>query len=137
MEERQAIRKYECKLRFLSAFYLFFAIFILLNACIGFSSSPYFERYTTCQQYHVTPECVSLRRRVDVIYSCEMAGSLVLVAHGMLGLILLENMKSIRWAQALQYYSRVAIPVYITIIIMRISFYIKIVPMLQPEYSWE
>lgn len=48
LEERSIVGKYEGKLRCMSKFYIVLAIFILLNACIGFSSSPYYERYTSC-----------------------------------------------------------------------------------------
>ena len=114
----------------MSMFYIILATFILLNACIGFSSSPYYERYTSCEKYNLTAECLSLRHRVDVIYSCELIGSIILVIHGLIGMILLENMRVVWIARLLSYYSQFSIIVYAVIIILRTSYYIDIVPML-------
>ena len=116
----------------MSMFYVLMAIFILLNSCIGFSSSPYYERYTSCNQYNVTPECNSLHHRVDVIYSCELLGSIVLVVHGNIGMILLDNMRSLCLARVLNIYSKISILVYAFIIVVRVSYYMDIVHMLQP-----
>ena len=114
----------------MSMFYIILAIFILLNACIGFSSSPYYERYTSCENYNLTAECLSLRHRVDVIYTCELIGSVILVVHGLIGMILLENMRVIWIARLLSYYSRLSILAYVVIFVIRTSYYIDIVPML-------
>jgi hypothetical protein len=54
LEERSQVSKYETKLKLMSLFYIVLAIIILLNACIGFSSSPYYERYTSCEKYDLT-----------------------------------------------------------------------------------
>lgn len=114
----------------MSLFLVFLSIFILLNACVGFSSSPYFERYTSCEIYNQTAECISLRHRVNVIYICEMVGSFLLVIHGLIGMILLEHMKEVRIARVLEYYSKVSFLVYPALIILRLSYYADIVPML-------
>lgn len=127
--------KYETKLKLMSLFYIILAIIILLNACIGFSSSPYYERYTSCEKYNLTSECKSLRHRVNVIYSCELIGSVALVVHGLIGMILYDNMRVIWIARLLSCYSRLSILGYAFIIIVRTSYYIDIVPMLQPESS--
>jgi hypothetical protein len=54
LEERNQVDKYKLKLKVTSLFYVAFSVFILLNACIGFSSAPYYERYTNCTEYDVT-----------------------------------------------------------------------------------
>ena len=131
-EERTIVSKYETKLKCMSLFYILLSIFILLNSCIGFSSSPYYERYTSCEKYNLTTECISLRHRVDVIYTIELVGSVVLVVHGIIGMILLENMKVIWIARVLEYYSKVTLVVYPMLIIARVIYYANIVPILQP-----
>ena len=130
LQERSQSSKYETKLKLMSLFYIALAIFLLLNACIGFSSSPYYERYTSCEKYDLTAECKSLRHRVNVIYSCELVGSVALVVHGLIGMILYDNMRVIWIAKLLSCYSRLSILGYALIIVIRTSYYIDIVPML-------
>ena len=67
-------------------------MFILLNACIGWSSSPFYDKYTECTLYDLTDECKFLRHRVTAIYFFEMFGSIILVAHGLIGMVLVEYM---------------------------------------------
>lgn len=78
---------------------------------------------------------MSLRHRVDVIYTCEFAGSVVLVVHGVMGMVLLENMKVIWIAQMLSIYSKLAFVAYILIAVIRVSYFVDIVPLLQPASS--
>ena len=133
LKERSEVKKYALKLKCMSLFYVLFAIFILLNSCIGFSSSPYYSRYTDCNQYKNDPQCKSLRHRVDVMYACELLGSVLLVTHGLIGMILLENLKVIKIAKVLNYYSKVAPFFYGLLILLRMSYYIDILPMLEGQ----
>ena len=72
---------------------------------------------------------------MDVIYSSEFIGSLILVVHGLIGMILLEHMKSVKVARVLGLYSKAGLLVYPLLVILYVTYYVQIVPMLQPASS--
>jgi hypothetical protein len=56
LEERQ-YGKFLIRLKLYAYFFMFFSIFLLLNACIGFSSAPFYLPGINCNRVEPTPEC--------------------------------------------------------------------------------
>ena len=131
-EETRSLDKYKRKIKPISLFFVIFSVFILLNACIGWSSSPFYDKYTECTLYDITEECKSLRRKVTAIYVFEMIGSLFLVAHGLIGMILIEYMKQMRLIKILNTYTKVALIFYSLVILLRTAMYIKVLVLIAP-----
>ena len=82
--------------------------------------------------YDITEECKSLRRKVTAIYVFEMIGSLFLVAHGLIGMILIEYMKQMRIIKILNAYTKVALIFYSLVVLLRTAMYIKVLVLIAP-----
>jgi hypothetical protein len=70
--------------------------------------------------------------RVDVIYACEAVGSIFLVIHGLIGMVLLEHMRVSWIVRMLNIYSKVALVFYTALVLVRVSFYMDVVEQLKP-----
>ena len=103
-----------------------------MNACIGWSSSPFYDKYTKCTLYDITEECKFLRRKVTAIYIFELIGSVILVTHGLIGMILIEYMKEMRLIQIMNTYTKVALVFYAIVIILRTAMYVKVLVLIAP-----
>jgi len=126
MEEQKVLRRYHNKMKFCGCFFLFLAIFILLNACIGFSSSPYYERYVKCSKLEPDAFCTTLKAYVFVLYSFEVLGSLLLTIHGLLSIALLDHMKNLKLIRFLNKFTKTAIIIYTLLIICRVAVFVKV-----------
>ena len=82
--------------------------------------------------FDITEECKSLRHRVTAIYIFEMIGSMFLVAHGLIGMILVEYMKKMRLIRILNTYTKVALVFYTMVIILRTAMYVKVLILIAP-----
>ena len=49
--EDQRFDKYRRKLKWLSMFFVSLSVFVLINASIGASSAPFYDKYTDCSKY--------------------------------------------------------------------------------------
>ena len=130
--EDEKFDKYRLKLKSISLFFVFFSCFILINASIGASSAPFYDKYTECDKYELTKECKELKTYTSALYGFETVGSLVLVIHGLLGMTLLEYIKKMWLIRTLNYYSKIALILYILDVILRTAMYIKILKLVAP-----
>lgn len=105
---------------------MFWAIFILLNACIGFSSAPFYIPDVKCNHLEPSDDCKYLKALTSVLYMFEMVGSLLLVIHGLLLIALIDHIKSIRLITFIKRYAKAVILLYLLLILMRIGVYIKV-----------
>lgn len=105
---------------------------ILLNAAIGASSAPFYDKYTVCTRYELTDHCRVLMKYTSVLYGFEVVGSLILVVHGLLGMVLKEYVKRIKVIKTLNYYTKVAIILYAIDVLLRTAIYFKIVSLIEP-----
>ena len=76
----------------LSMYFVIFSVFILLNACIGFSSAPFYSPSAQCDIYNPSAECKQLEVNSQILYAFELCFALVLVANGCLVVSLADNL---------------------------------------------
>ena len=124
--EMRELRKYTRRFKCISYFFLFFSIFILMNACIGFSSAPFYLPDVNCNSLEPTEECLYLKNLTAVLYFIEMFGSLLMVMHGLLTIAIIDYLKSLRFIRFLIKFTKTVMMLYIILIIVRIGIYIKV-----------
>jgi len=123
---------YKSKLKAISLFFICFSLFILVNACIGASSAPFYDKHTSCNRFDLTEDCQELIKYADALYGFEVVGAILLVVHGLIGAILLEHIKSIWLIRILGYYTKVAVFVYALDALLRSAMYWKIKSLVNP-----
>ena len=123
----------------MSLFFISFSVFILLNACIGASSAPFYDKLTECSKYELTQDCKELMKYTSALYSFELIGSIILSVHGLIGMTLLEYIKKVWLIRTLNIYTKVALGLYILDALLRCAVYFKILALLAPveEYNHE
>ena len=104
----------------------------MLNACIGASSAPFYEKDTSCTKYDLTDQCATLKRWVSALYGFEVVGSLVLVVHGLLGFTLTDYIRSQWLIRTMNYYSKVGFFLYLLVVLLRTAIYLKIRKLIIP-----
>jgi len=57
MAEDEKFVAYRFKLKVISLFFVSLSVFILVNACIGASSAPFYDKFTSCNRYELTEDC--------------------------------------------------------------------------------
>lgn len=133
MAEDEKFEKYRLKLKAVSLFFVFFSVFILLNASIGASSAPFYDKNTDCSVYELTDHCQQLMKYTSALYGFEILGSVILVLHGLLGMTLLEYIKKVWLVRTLNYYTKIGMIFYAIDVLLRCSMYFKILNLLSPE----
>lgn len=113
-------------------FFIIFSTFILMNASIGASSAPFYDKYTECSKYELTDDCRELMKYTSALYGFEVIGSLVLSIHGLLGMTLLEYIRKVWLVRALNYYTKVALFLYAGDALLRTAMYFKILRLVEP-----
>ena len=78
-----------------SLFMVVFSVFVLLNACIGYSSAPFYTPETTCSAYDPDFSCLMLKNSAEALYMVETIFALLLCAHGCLAVSLCDNLENI------------------------------------------
>jgi hypothetical protein len=126
-EEEDRLKMYRRRLKIVSIFFIIFASLIMVNACIGASSAPFYDTETECSTYDTTPECTTLKKYASALYGFEVIGSLILVFHGLLGTVLIDYMKKIWLIRCLNYYTKIALILYVADVILRTAIYFKII----------
>lgn len=133
MAEDEKFQKYKLKLKAVSLFFVFFSVFILLNASIGASSAPFYDKYTDCTKFELTSKCEQLMKYTSALYGFEILGSVILVLHGLLGMTLLEYIKKTWLIRTLNWYTKIALIFYAVDALLRCSMYFKILSLVNPE----
>ena len=126
LKELRVVRKFQRQCKVFAYFFLFWACFILLNACIGFSSAPFYIPAAKCNKLEPNNDCSFLKSLSSAMYAFEMMGALLLVIHGLLLIALVDHIKSLRLLQAIRRFSKVSLAVYVVLVIMRIGVYFKV-----------
>ena len=52
--EDEKFDKFRLRLKAISLYFVFFSVFILLNASIGASSAPFYDKFTECNTFELT-----------------------------------------------------------------------------------
>ena len=138
-EEDSKFDKYRLKLKVVSMFFISFSVFILLNACIGASSAPFYDKYTECSKFELSDDCKELMKYTGALYGFEVIGAIFLSIHGLIGMTLLEYIKKVWLIRTLNIYTKVALGLYTLDAILRCAVYFKILSLLNPveEYNHE
>ena len=106
--------------------YVGFSVFVLLNACIGLSSAPFYATDTDCTLYNTTPACLSLQNSATALYVVEITYSLVLVVNGCVTITLADNLKHECVRKINSVYSKIGLLVYPILMLARISLYTQL-----------
>ena len=105
---------------------MFFSIFLLLNACVGFSSAPFYLPGLHCNRVEPTPECQQLQKATSAMYTVELVGAVILIIHGLLLVALIDHIKSLKLLRAVNRITKVLIVIYTLLIIVRIGIYFRV-----------
>lgn len=130
--EDEKFAKYKFKLKAVSLFFVIFSVFILLNASIGASSAPFYDKNTNCSKFELTEQCKELLKYTSALYGFEVTASIILSVHGVLGMTLLEYIKKVCLIRFLNIYTKVALVLYSLDALLRTAMYFKIKRLLQP-----
>lgn len=57
LAEDERFAGYRSKLKCISLFFVILSVFILLNASIGASSAPFYDKFTDCKRYDLSEDC--------------------------------------------------------------------------------
>ena len=132
MAEEEKFTKYKLKLKVVSLFFMILALFMLLNACIGASSAPFYDKFTVCSKMSLNDDCEELMRFSSTLYGFELIGSMILVVHGLIGMTLLEYIKKLCLIKTLNYYTKGALLLYSLDALLRTAIYLKIKNLVAP-----
>ena len=116
----------------ISLFYVALSVFVLLNASIGASSAPFYDKYTECSKYELTSDCKELMKFTSALYGFEVIGSILLTIHGLMGMTLLEYIKKVWLVRTFNYYTKVALILYAVDALLRSAMYFKILKLVNP-----
>lgn len=116
----------------ISLYYVFLGTFVILNASIGASSAPFYDKYTECSKFELTSDCEQLMKYTSALYGFEVIGSILLSIHGLMGMTLLEYIKKVWLVRALNYYTKVVLALYIVDTLLRSAMYFKILDLVSP-----
>ena len=121
----------------ISLFFVFLSVFILINASIGASSAPFYDKYTECSKYELTDGCQELKKYTSALYGFEVVGSILLTIHGLMGMTLLEYIKKVWLVRTHNYYTKIALILYTVDVLLRSAMYFKILKLVNPveEYN--
>ncbi|CDW90837.1 UNKNOWN [Stylonychia lemnae] len=126
IKEQKIVRKFQKQLKICAYFFLFWATFILLNSCIGFSSAPFYLPEVKCNHLEPSDNCKYLKSLTSALYCFEIIGSLLLVIHGLLLIALIDHIKHLKLIRLIQRFTKVVIILYLVLIVLRIGVYIKV-----------
>lgn len=126
LKEQREVKRFGWRLKFCAYFFIFFSCFILMNACIGFSSAPFYLPGLDCSALEPTPDCLALSKSASALYTVEAIGALLMVVHGLLLIGAVDHIKSLRLLTFLQRYTKVVILLYGVLILLRIGLYFRV-----------
>lgn len=121
------------KLKVLSLYFVVFSVFILLNACIGFSSAPFYSPDTDCDLYHPSSECQTLEINTNILYAFELVFSIVLMVNGCLAVTLSDNLRLIWLRKVNIVYAKCGLIAYPVLFLVRTILYTDVVNRLKPD----
>jgi hypothetical protein len=123
------------KLRVYSLYQVIFSVFILLNACIGYSSAPFYTPETTCSIFTPDAPCLAIETEANALYSTELAFSIVLVVNGCLAITLSDNLDNRCLLKLVSFYSKIGLIAYPGLFIARFVLYSNVIKKAKPEMT--
>ena len=118
-----------------SLYLVIFSVFILLNACIGYSSAPFYTPDTSCSAFTPDSACVTLKHSTSALYMLEMAFALILCANGCLAVSLCDNLESECLRTITTNYSKFGLVLYPAFMIARMILYFDVIKRARPEMT--
>jgi len=126
LEEKRELGKFSKRLKYCGYFFIFFSSFLLLNACVGFSSAPFYLPKVDCNSFEPSDDCLSLKNVTSAMYSVELAGALLMIVHGLLLIAILDHLRSIKFIKIVQKFTKCLFGAYTILIVLRVSLYFKV-----------
>ena len=99
---------------------------MLLNVFIGFSSAPFYEKFAICNRYDPDEACKRLQAKVSRLYLSEFTGGFLSLLQGIIGVVLVDNMKSMKVIYALRKICQISIFLYMIAFVIRIALYFDV-----------
>lgn len=124
--EMKQIRAFQWRLKCCSYFNILFSFFILINACIGFSSAPFYLPNVKCSIVEPDSECLYLKQLTSFLYFIELFGALLMVIHGLLTIALVDHIKQLLLIKIIIKYTKIVFILYLVLIVFRVGVYIKV-----------
>lgn len=118
-----------------SLYLVIFSVFILLNACIGYSSAPFYTPDTSCNTFTPDTDCITLKNSTSALYMLEMAFALILCANGCLAVSLCDNLESSCLRTITSNYSKFGLVLYPALMITRLVLYFDVIKRARPEMT--
>jgi hypothetical protein len=96
----------------------------MLNACVGFSSAPFYLPEIDCNKSEPTENCKTLKKSTSIMYSVELIGSLLMVIHGLLIIAIVDYIKYLPLIRFVHRLTKCLLVCYGILILMRIILYV-------------
>lgn len=106
---------------------MIFSVFILLNACIGYSSAPFYTPETTCSIFTPDAQCAAIETEANLIYSTELTFSIALVVNGCLAITLCDNLDNRCLLKLVSLYSKIGLFAYPALFVARFVLYANVI----------
>ena len=129
------LEKFRKSLIIYSLYLVIFSVFILLNACIGYSSAPFYTPDTSCSAFSPSASCVALKHSTAALYMLEMAFALILCANGCLAVTLCDNLENGCLQTLTKNYSKFGFLLYPALMITRMILYFDVIKRARPEMT--
>jgi hypothetical protein len=94
--------------------------------CIGFSSAPFYLPEIECNIFEPSEECISLESKTTRLYLSEFLYGGSMMFQGTIGLILVDEIKSLKLALLLRKTCKIGLVFYIFCAILRIGLYFDV-----------
>jgi hypothetical protein len=88
---RQRLKRIRSNLKHIAHYFLAFSLFIIINACVGLSSAPFYITHVKCKLVEPSQDCLSLKSLSTGTYISEMLGGFFLAFQSSLIYYFLDN----------------------------------------------
>ena len=126
LSDLKQIKLFTRSLKCLAYFFIFFASFLLLNSCIGFSSAPFYLPGVKCDALEPNEQCKYLKNLTYSLYVIELCGSMLLCIHGLLLIGLIDHIKNLSLIRMILKFTKFVSLLYVLLTIIRIGIYIRV-----------
>ena len=126
IKEKKKTLMFQRRLKFCAYFFISFSCFILINACVGFSSAPFYLPEVDCNRLEPSADCLQLKKITSAMYTVELIGSLLMVMHGLLLIAIVDYIKNLTLIVLLRRYTKVLFVAYGLIMVVRVGLYLRV-----------
>ena len=126
---KQAMGQLMRKLKTIAMSFLAFSMFIIVNDCIGLSSSPFYLPHIKCKPMpeDLTTQCLKLKHLSYGLYFSEMSGGFLLALQASLIYYFIDNYLNRKQMSCIRNMIRTLVIIYALIIIVRVALFMLII----------